>query len=54
MVRIGASVDCEPAPSTVAYIAVQTNVARYDFWDAPTITQYMAIVEPNLLWNSRL
>ena len=37
MVRFGASVDCEPVFSVVVYTAVQTNVARNAFRDAPTM-----------------
>ena len=52
MVRIGSSVGCGPVPSAVVYIAVQTNVARNAFRDAPTIPLYMTALEPNLLWDS--
>ena len=52
MLRFGASVGCEPVFSTVVFIAVETNAARYAFCDAPTILQKTTIVEPNLLWNS--
>ena len=54
MVRIGASVDCEPVFSTVVYIAAQTNVACNAFRAATTIPKYISSVQPNLLWTSCL
>ena len=51
MIRIGASVGREPVSPAVLYIAVQTNVARNAFRAATTISQYVASVQPNLLWN---
>ena len=46
MVRIGASVDCEPVFSALVYIAVQTDVARGAFHAATTIPQYVTPVQP--------
>ena len=54
MVRISASVDCGPVFSTLVCILVQKNVARNAFRDAPTIPQYVTIIEPNWFWNSAL
>ena len=52
MVRIVAYVDSEPVFPVVAYIAVETNVARYAFRAAATISQCVNSVQPNLPWTN--
>ena len=51
MVRVWAFVDRKPEFLAVGYVLVQTNVARDACRAAAIISQYMTLVQPNLLWT---